>query len=265
MEVIRLTPATPVRAVLLDFDGTISTLRYGWEEVMEPLMLELIAGESAIDDELRCLVKEYIDESTGIQTIFQMKWLVETVKRYGRNSKPQDDPWVYKAEYNRRLMERVEHRKMELLTGEKSPEDFMVAGSVPFLEALHTRGVALYVASGTDDCDVKKEVAALGLTSYFETVAGAPEGVENCSKEMVMRKLISKQSGSELCVVGDGKVEIALGRESGARTLGIASDEAVGHGISSQKHRRLSKAGADAIVGDFLELEQILRFMGWCE
>ena len=30
-----------IKAVLFDFDGTISTLRYGWEKVMEPLMLEI--------------------------------------------------------------------------------------------------------------------------------------------------------------------------------------------------------------------------------
>ena len=29
-------PAGSVRAVLFDFDGTISTLRCGWEEVMQP-------------------------------------------------------------------------------------------------------------------------------------------------------------------------------------------------------------------------------------
>ena len=45
MEYLReRTPKTPVRAVLLDFDGTVSTLRYGWETVMKPLMLEMISG-----------------------------------------------------------------------------------------------------------------------------------------------------------------------------------------------------------------------------
>ena len=33
-----------LKAVLFDFDGTISTLRHGWEQTMESLMLEMIAG-----------------------------------------------------------------------------------------------------------------------------------------------------------------------------------------------------------------------------
>lgn len=265
MEILRETPKSPIQAALLDFDGTLSTLRCGWEEVMEPLMLELIAGDTPIDDALRREVKAYIDESTGIQTIYQMKWLVDAVKRHGRNPHPQEDPWVYKAEYNRRLMERVTLRKASLATGEKAPEAFLVAGSIPFLQAMHHHGVALYVASGTDDGDVKKEVDALGLTPYFKTIAGAPEGVEGCSKEAVMGELVKSLDPSALCIIGDGKVEIALGKSCGARTLGIASNEDTGHGVNPTKRSRLIKAGADAITGDFLNLKEILSFMGGTE
>jgi phosphoglycolate phosphatase-like HAD superfamily hydrolase len=62
-----------LKAVIFDFDGTISTLRQGWEEIMEPLMIEMITGGGLPDDQLTREVKEYIDESTGIQTIFQMQ------------------------------------------------------------------------------------------------------------------------------------------------------------------------------------------------
>jgi hypothetical protein len=62
-----------VKAVIFDFDGTISTLRQGWEEIMEPLMVEMIAGEEVPNQKLVDEVREYIDESTGIQTIFQMQ------------------------------------------------------------------------------------------------------------------------------------------------------------------------------------------------
>ena len=63
---------TTIDAVVFDFDGTLSSLRSGWEEVMEPLMCEYIPGEP---DEVKELVKKYIDESTGIQTIHQMRCL----------------------------------------------------------------------------------------------------------------------------------------------------------------------------------------------
>ena len=253
MEILNTNiPKSPVSTVLFDFDGTISTLRYGWEQVMEPLMVELL-GENA-----RELVRAYIDESTGIQTIHQMKWLAEQVRQSRGTA---DDPWEYKAEYNRRLMETVSKRREALANGSVPREDFMIAGSEALLEALCNRGIALYAASGTDDPDVKAEISALGLTRYFTKIAGAPLGVENCSKEGVIRELLdSGVSGEYLAVVGDGKVEIAIGRENAARTLGVASDEAVLQGVNPVKRERLIKAGADIIAGDFLRLDELMQF-----
>ena len=82
MEIIKRLPKKrkQIKAALFDFDGTISTLRYGWESVMEPLMLEMITGGGPADDELVSEVRDYIDQSTGIQTYYQMLWLAETVK-----------------------------------------------------------------------------------------------------------------------------------------------------------------------------------------
>ena len=38
------------RHALFDFDGTLSVIREGWERVMVPLMVEMIAGESGDPD-----------------------------------------------------------------------------------------------------------------------------------------------------------------------------------------------------------------------
>jgi len=255
---------TPVKAVVFDFDGTLSTLRHGWEAVMEPMMAEMIAGGTA-DDAVRREVAAYIDESAGIQTIHQMKWLAEAVKRHGKNKDAPDDPWVYKAEYNRRLMLPVNERLAAIARGDRAPGDFMIRGAREMLNALKLRGVKLYAASGTDHADVVREAKVLGLYSYFDEVRGAPAGAEDCSKEAVLRQLVGQagMSGDELAVIGDGKVEIALGKASGARALGIASDEEAGCGINPQKKRRLEAAGADRILGDFSDLRAVLSFLGY--
>lgn len=255
---------TPVRAVLFDFDGTISTLRCGWEKVMKPLMLEMIWGGEGWDENLEREVDDYINESTGIQTIHQMKWLAETVKQCGRNPGASDDPWWYKGEYNRRLMESVRARVESVKNGSQSRESYMIQGSEAFLKALTARGVKLYVASGTDHPDVLNEVAALGLTDYFTFVAGAPVAAESCSKEKVIADLMEKEglSGADFAVVGDGKVEIRLGHEAGARTIGLASDEEHLCGVNPVKRERLIKAGADVICGDFNGLDELLSFLG---
>lgn len=253
-----------IKVAIFDFDGTISTLRHGWEEIMEPLMLEMIAGTSPIDQALVQEVKIYIDQSTGIQTYYQMEWLAKAVKRYGRNPGASADPWWYKAEYNRRLMEPVEMRKQSILTGEKSPSDFIIKGSLELIKVLRNKGIEIYVASGTDHPDVNKEAEILGLTKYFKEIMGAPLGKADCSKEAVLRKLVeeNKLQGNEMVVIGDGKVEIELGREVGALTLGLASDESMGFGVNPIKYTRLVKAGAHAIVGDFLDLGSIRNWLG---
>lgn len=255
---------TPVKAVLFDFDGTISTLRFGWENVMKPLMLEMISGGSSWNDALEKEVSDYINESTGIQTIHQMRWLAETVHARGMNPTASTDPWWYKNEYNRRLMENVNARLTALNSGTTPRNEFLIGGSDAFLQALRARSVRMFVASGTDQADVIKEASALGVASYFEQISGALPGSEACSKEKVLAQLMENLglNGDEFAVIGDGKVEIRLGREAGARTVGLASDEAARYGVNPVKEARLVAAGADMICGDFSDMNTLLHFLG---
>lgn len=258
---------TVVKAAVFDFDGTLSTLRHGWEGVMAPLMEEYISG-GAPTPEIRTLVAEYIDESTGIQTIHQMKWLADTARSCGLNPGAPTDPWFYKDEYNRRLMTEVSHRRSAVADGISPRTDWLVAGAAEFLDALRSRGLRLYAASGTDECDVRAEAEVLELSKYFEQggrlhIEGAIAYSEGCSKEATLRRLISEGGEPrELLVVGDGRVEIALGREFGALTLGVASDEEHHNGVNPDKLRRLTAAGAHATVGDFTEYDEILEWAG---
>lgn len=261
MEILnRKTPR--ISSALFDFDGTISTLRCGWENVMAPMMEEYImACGCDLEADVHSLVNSWIDESTGIQTIFQMKWLSEQVSARGGAAL---DPWDYKAEYNRRLMLDIDRKKRLLAEGAAAPDKYLMAGAVEFIRALKFKGVRIYVASGTDHPDVVAEARALGVHSLFDEIAGAPPHEENCSKEAVLRRLINGHglSGDQVAVIGDGKVEIMLGRAAGAFTLGLASDEARRQGVNPAKRARLIKAGADVIAGDFLEKDALLALMG---
>lgn len=245
----------PVKAVLLDFDGTISTLRCGWESVMRGVMLEHI-GETP---EAKREVDKYISDSTGIQTIHQMKWLAERIRISGREHL---DPWDYKDEYNRRLMETIKGRIEEAKRGDR--EKYLVPGSLDFLERLIKHNVRIYVASGTDHKDVTAEAEALGVSEYFCKIAGASHRSEGCSKEDVIAQLIEEEGlkGSDFAVIGDGKVEIRLGHEAGARTIGLATDEINRLGVNAVKRDRLIAAGADVIAADFTETDSIADFLG---
>ena len=257
-------PAEPIRAAVCDFDGTFSTLRCGWEQVMAPLMEEMIAGGGQPDETIHRRVAAYIDDSTGVQTIFQMRWLAEQVKQAG-HATPERDAWWYKEEYNRRLMQRVRLRLQRLENGLDKPERYLIRGSISFLRTLRENGVELYLASGTDHRDVVREAKALGIDTWFTQIQDAPERLISSPKEAAVRSLLEGKgfSSRSLLVVGDGKVEISLGVDCGAYTLGIASDEQRLHGVNETKRARLVKAGADAIAGDFENLPELLSWLGF--
>lgn len=240
-----------ITAAVFDFDGTLSTLRCGWEAVMEKMMLDILSEKGDFKQE----IKEFIDRSTGIQTIFQMKWLREKAESLGIEPL---DIWEYKAEYNRLLMERVEQNKQEAA---RDPQKFLIRGSEAFLKRLKEKGIKIYVASGTDEADVKKEAEVLGLLEYFDDIRGAIPYSESCSKEETLRALMAQSKAENLMVVGDGPVEIKLGKAMGALTLGACANERLLCGYDEAKIRRLTNAGVHALVDGYTKIDEIFAWM----
>jgi phosphoglycolate phosphatase-like HAD superfamily hydrolase len=264
IEIIREPARGAFRHALLDFDGTVSLLRQGWPEVMLPVMLESICGDTPPTPEIERACRDYIHESTGINTIIQMEHLVQMVRDHGLE--PEDrilDAHGYKAVYNDRLMEIVNERIARLARGELSLDEATVKGSVGFVKALHDRGLAMYVFSGTDQPDVRNEAGLCGVAGYFREIHGALRTYAESNKEMILKKLITGHDlhGSEVLVVGDGPVEIRHGRENGCVTLGVCSDEAGNDIWDMVKRERLIQAGADLLVPHFGEAGALLNYL----
>ena len=230
---------------------------------MEIVMFEFIEQVCELTDQIKAEVRDYIDKSTGIQTIFQMDWFVEYLHKLAPNCTLSKDSWFFKDAYNDRLMETVNERRHQMDLGKLSEEDYLISGAKEFVKALREKGVTICVASGTDDPDVQRESKVLGMFDLFDQLKGAPLRQKDCSKEAVLRDLIGSQGlkGGELLVVGDGKVEIQLGNEFGAITLGTATDEISRNGVNPAKRDRLVNAGAHAIVGDFSNLEELMNWL----
>jgi rfaE bifunctional protein kinase chain/domain len=260
-----------IEHVIFDHDGTISALRQGWEEIMEPAMVRAIFGDRYLSaDEglyhrVVSRVREYIDKSTGIQTIVQMQHLVEMVEEFGCVSPEKIlDRFGYKEIYNQALMEMVQKRIRKIQVGELDVEDFTIKGGVRFLEALHRRGVKLYIASGTDQKDVVHEAEVLGYAPLFEgRIYGATGDIDTCSKKMVVERILRENhlKGPQLCCFGDGPVELRETRKQGGIAVGVASDEVRRFGLCMEKRTRLIKAGADVIVPDFSQASALSRFL----
>jgi phosphoglycolate phosphatase-like HAD superfamily hydrolase len=263
VEIIREVERGHSRHVLFDFDGTLSLIRDGWQDVMVPLMVEVleVTGTDEPRDELERRVIEYVDHLTGKQTIYQMMRLADEVTKRGGTPL---DPLEYKAEYYRRLQPLVDARIAELRGGAVPREDLLLPGSLAMIEGIRERGASLYLASGTDEQYVHEEAAVLEVAGYFNGgIFGAVKEYKTFSKALVIQRIFQQQDlhGPALLVVGDGFVEIENGRDVGAISLGIYSEEHNRYHMNADKRRRLLDAGADLLAPDFRDHAALLDYL----
>lgn len=72
IEIINKIECGYIKYALFDFDGTISLIREGWQDVMIPMMLDLLLDtpkHEALEDIL-IIVRDFVTQLTGKQTIY---------------------------------------------------------------------------------------------------------------------------------------------------------------------------------------------------
>jgi phosphoglycolate phosphatase-like HAD superfamily hydrolase len=255
-------PRPAISHVLFDFDGTLSLIREGWPDVMVPMFAEMlppVSGET--DQQRRLLCLDDIMRLNGKQTIYQMIQLAERIRERGGTPK---DPLWYKHEYLRRLDERIRLRIEAIRNGTRQRDHFLVHGARALLESLRDRGLALYLASGTDETFVKQEADLLDVTRYFgDHIYGALDDYKSFSKKMVIERILRENqiAGAHLLAFGDGFVEIQNTKEAGGLAVAVASDEAHnGSGrVDEWKRERLLGVGADIVIPDYRDAAPLLR------
>ncbi len=253
-----------IRHAVFDFDGTISLIRDGWQNVMVPMMVDFLKTETNTTEtreKLEAIVVEFVDRLTGKQTIYQMMQLVEEVEKRGGEPK---EPLDYKDEYNNRLLPIVDKRIADLADGTLSGETLRVPMSLEFLKSLHDMGVQCYLASGTDVEFVKNEAELLGVAKFFNGgIHGALREYKKFSKAMVIQKILTdfELSGSELLIIGDGYVEIENAKAVGAIAVGVASVEDNIYNMNADKRERLIRVGADIIIPDFRDGKRLISYL----
>jgi phosphoglycolate phosphatase-like HAD superfamily hydrolase len=258
---------------IFDHDGTLSTLREGWEKIMEPMMVREILGPiyataaASLFVETTEKVRRFIDRTTGIQTLVQMKGLVDLVSQAGYVGKNEIlDEHEYKQIFNRELMQMVQRRIDRLGCGELDSTDFQIKNARALLEELHKRGVKLYLASGTDEEEVIAEAKAMGYADLFEgRIFGAVGDIKTEAKRMVLERIMRDYTlaGHQFATFGDGPVEIRETRKRGGFCIGVASDELRRFGWNLVKRTRLIRAGASVVVPDYSQLTALLKVLNF--
>ena len=120
---------------VLDFDGTISLIREGWQQIMVPYFIDELGkapGAREFSSEaISYRVRDFVTVLTGKQTIYQCIHLAEEITALG--GKP-EDPQVYKDEYQRRLLLHINERIHGLENGSIDPETLTVPGTYQMLD-----------------------------------------------------------------------------------------------------------------------------------
>jgi phosphoglycolate phosphatase-like HAD superfamily hydrolase len=263
IEIIREDlPRGGYRAVLFDFDGTLSLIREGWPKVMVSMMVEALlrTGPKESEVELSRHVEEFVMALNGRPAIFQMTRFAEELRSRGGVA---GLPAVYLEEYDRRLLRIVAERAREITEGRSPPERWAVPGSHGMLTALRERGLKLYLASGTQMRFVRSEADLLRLTPFFGDEIYAPDGDDAAfAKRAVIERILSENNirGEQLLSFGDGVVETEEVRSVGGTAIAVASDETPG-GVNRWKRDRLVPAGADVVIADYRKHVELLDLL----
>jgi phosphoglycolate phosphatase-like HAD superfamily hydrolase len=262
---------------IFDHDGTISVLRQGWESIMQETMIKIIAGKeyaklpSKKIEDIATQVNDLIEKTTGVQTIIQMKELINLIQNNGYVSSSEIlDAWDYKKIYNDKLLEKVSKRVEKFKKGLINLEDVTIKGSIKALEYFSKNGSTVYLASGTDQQDVIEEATILGYEKYFTGgIHGSVGDIKLDPKKKVIKNLISEIElnqnidVNECVVFGDGPVEMREAKKHGLIAIGILSDETRRWGLNLSKRERLILGGADILIPDFSCFSQLTKLLGW--
>ena len=260
-----INPAIPrglVKFAIFDFDGTISLIREGWQQIMIPMMISILmeTPDHESEPEIEQIVRTYVANTTGKQTIYQMIRLAEEIEKRGGIP---EDPLVYKNRYHDLLMDRIIDRLNGLREGRITPIEMVVPGALNAVKQLHAAGIKCFLASGTDEKYVLDEAVLLGLPPYFAGIYGALDDYKNFSKRMVIQRIIQENhlQGPELIAFGDGYVEIEDTKAAGGIAIGLATDEANRAGVDEWKRDRLIASGADIIMPDFTRFSDLWHYL----
>ncbi len=250
------------KAAFFDFDGTVAALRCGWQDAVTASACETLTAISGVKKEdVEPIVRAYIEKETGRPMIALGEHLAEEVSK--RGGMP-EAPIVYKEQYDAELDKLVATKLASLDSGEKNIADVVTPGVLDFLKLLKANGVALCLASGTDEKRLKAECERLAITEYFDQgIFGAREDGTPCEKDDVIKRLLEENgwTGDDLVGFGDGGFDVKAVKKVGGYAVGLATNESMRVGVNEHKRKFLIEAGADAIVPDFADAERLWNFL----
>jgi phosphoglycolate phosphatase len=241
-----------IRAVIFDWDGTLSFLREGWAAIMTEQMSGILESAApAMTDEARAAaVESIVIGLNGRPTIVQMEAFSDLVHEQGGARLSRTE---LLNDYQARLFALIGQRYCAIQSDANEAANWRVPGAVSFLQFCRDRGLPVIVISGTEIEHVCREAKLLKIDSLVDAWR-APVGDDpDFSKRHAIDRLAEELRihGTELLAFGDGVVETEEIKRVGGIAVAVATSEPPSRGINSAKRERLIQAGADAVIADY--------------
>lgn len=232
------------KAAIIDYDGTLTRVRYGWEVKMTEFFMQKICEDRNLNtDELnkaKDLTAQWVNHAQGTTINQQMGALSEILTEFSFDHNLNDlieefDTFSTDWEYAR----------MHELKDQGQIDSLFLKGAIDFLKKLQEKNYELHMLSGTSHEKLLYECEVLGLTDYFVHIQGYEHHLASPYKLESMRNTIEKYNyePQNTLIIGDGLTELKAGRELGCPTLAIAIDEHTGNSADNEKITLQKKNG----------------------
>lgn len=243
-----------IRCVILDYDGTLTTFRKGWEFILYPYVRDCIDKnhKPETNSQLEKDIQYFVAHAGGTNPRQLMKRLADLIEKYtGQSESIEYYIKDYGAIFNGEIQKRVDGFNQD-------SEQYVISGVRELLDFLDKENVLNYVVTGSCDKAVNRELTKLDLSKYFLQVYGADSKTIGNHKEAAIEEIMRKHNLSqyEVLIVGDGSTEMRAAKKMNLPSLGIANDEHTG-GVCPVKKEMLLDIGVHALVADYQNFEEV--------
>ena len=249
-EVLKKPRVSNIRCVVLDYDGTLTTLRKGWDVILTDYANSRINPYNKPCEGLEEAILHLTDHAGGTTP----KQLMSRLMKLMRQMKLLPDSEIksiefYAKEYADHFQSMINERVANFST---ASESYVIESVRPMLSFLSSKNTVKYIVTGSCETAVKDELHKLYMIGHFEGVYGATLEMEGNLKLNAINEIMARHEVKpcEILIIGDGSTEIRAAAELKLPAIGIASNEHDG-GLCEKKRTLLKGLGADAIIADY--------------
>ncbi|MDD7986930.1 HAD hydrolase-like protein [Lentisphaera marina] len=241
------------KTAIIDFDGTLTRVRCGWDKKMKEFFLDKIFAEPANFNETQKQealrqTDAWIERAPGTTIFQQMSALSEILSTH--QIAHQLDELIEEFDT---FSSDWEYARVKELESKGELEQLMLCGARKFLDDLSDLGYELHLLSGTSHDKLIFECDTLGISRYFTHIQGYQSHLASPYKLESMRKTILdyEYKASHTLIIGDGLTELEAGRELNCPCLGVAICEEDGKSCDHEKLGKLQERGFEQVITNF--------------